>query len=234
MPVNELVTPEGQDCWTPPRLELRAWLRRNAPSLAELYEGAVQMMFIYPVPGRIRFVSQAVREIGNRLPEVISGVRSGGRLEYANELDTLSELWMRAGLATDGSLPSSVAIDDSTTPAAPDVPIDPTLFVRIATLISKHRATREKPESTAIRLFESVAPENMQFRDTLRPVVRQWLQITGWFQKRTHVPLKPEHDYDADEFQQKFELFETTLAALVRAFFSTVEELDEILEDTNS
>jgi hypothetical protein len=50
-------------CWTPRRRELREWLRRNAPSLAELYEGAVSLLFDVPIPGYTRFVAHAVREI---------------------------------------------------------------------------------------------------------------------------------------------------------------------------
>src|SRR5438094_3789110 len=45
----------GKTCWTPTRLGLRAWLQRNAPSLAELYEGAVRLMYESPLPGRVRF-----------------------------------------------------------------------------------------------------------------------------------------------------------------------------------
>src|SRR5262249_17939537 len=53
-------------CWTPERLELKAWLTRNAPSLAELYEGAICLLFEHRLPGYTRFVTHAAREIANR------------------------------------------------------------------------------------------------------------------------------------------------------------------------
>ena len=58
--------------WTPRRVDLRSWLQRNAPSLGELYVGAVLLVFGRPIPGRVRFVAHAVREIRNRLPDVVS------------------------------------------------------------------------------------------------------------------------------------------------------------------
>lgn len=222
------------DCWTPARLELRAWLERNAPSLAELYEGAVLLMFVSPVPGRVRFVAHAVREIRNRLPDVISGVKVQGRLDYKTRLDGLSELWKRSGLATDGCLPDSRPLDGPATPASPDILIDRHLFMEIAALIKDHITTRAKPEDAAIRLFEGVAPENQRLRDTLRPVVRQWLAITDWFMGRAHDSGAIDADCEAHHLREQFEIFEMMLAALTRGFFSTVDDLDEILENTNS
>jgi hypothetical protein len=65
--------------WTSERLQLKAWLTRNAPSLAELYESAVRLLFEVRLPGYTRFVRHAVRAIRNRLPFVISGISSGGK-----------------------------------------------------------------------------------------------------------------------------------------------------------
>ena len=62
------------------RLELLAWLRRNAPSLAELYEGAVLLLQNRP-PAHVRLIAHSVREIRNRLPDYVSKVESGGPFE---------------------------------------------------------------------------------------------------------------------------------------------------------
>ena len=223
-----------QDCWTPARIELLAWLRRNAPSLAELYDGSVQLIYVSPVPGRVRFISHAVREIRNRLPDVIAGSQEGIQLQYKNRLDELSELWVLGGLPTDGSLPTSIATGVSMNPGTPDIPVDRRLFSRIAKLIGDHNATRMKPEDAAIRLFAGAAPENLHSRDSLRPVVREWLDITDWFMGKAHDSGQVDADCDSTELRRNFEFFETILAALVRGFFTTAEELDAILEDANS
>jgi hypothetical protein len=67
--------------WPRKRRDLLEWLRKTSPSLAEIYEGAVVLLFDRQVPGFSRFVSHAVREIRNRLPGVISGTVSAGRLK---------------------------------------------------------------------------------------------------------------------------------------------------------
>jgi hypothetical protein len=221
-------------CWTPSRVELHVWLQHNAPSLAELYEGAVRLTYESPLPGQVRFISHAVREIRNRLPDVISGTKGGGQLQYKNRLDDLVKAWQNAGFSLDGSIPTSIASTEPATLPSPDVTFPRPLFLQIATLIKDHETTRTKPEDAAIRLFEACAPENQQLRDTLRPVVLQWLEVTDWFMRRAHDSGKVDADCDGNEFRRQFELFELALGALVRGFFATVEGLDEILEDANS
>jgi hypothetical protein len=226
--------PERQmeDFWTSPRRELRAWFERNAPSLGELYEGALRLLFMGNFPGRTRFVAHAVREIRNRLPDVISGVKMGGTVQYVNQLDIISNNWQNAGFLVDGTIPASLFTENGT-PSA-DIPVPRILFEKIVLLIKNHVAAREKPEETAFRLFEGIAPENEEMRDTLRPIVRQWLDVTNWFQKKVHDSGAQDNSIDGKEYLRYFELFEGTLGALVRGFFRTVEGLDEILEDANA
>ena len=96
------------------RQELCAWMHRNnAASLAELYEGAVRLLFESKLPGRVRLISHAVREIRNRLPVVISGERSNSRLDYTSRVDQISNRWQRNGFRVDGSLPESCFQDKS-------------------------------------------------------------------------------------------------------------------------
>jgi len=224
------------DCWTPPRIELRAWLDRQRPSLAELYHGSVELMFNKPVPGTIRFVSHAVREIRNRLPDAISGEKGGARLNYPDRLDEISTLWEQTGLPIDGSLAAApMATGDSTDTAAPDVLIGRTLFSKVGSLIGDHRAAREKPDEAAFRLFVGAAPENAASRDSLRPVIREWRRVTDWFFRSDHDTGRVDADCDCAEFKRKFEQFERILSTLARGFFDiTAEGLDAILEDTNS
>jgi hypothetical protein len=230
----EEAVPAEPDCWTSRRIELRGWLQRNAPSLAELYEGGVRLIFVTPVPGRARLVAHAVREIRNRLPDAISGVKSGGVLQYKNRLDELAGVWERSGLPMDGSLPSTTRGPTGDPPETPDIPVDRRVLIEVAGLIRDHVTARERPQDAAIRLFEAIAPENRVLRDSLLPVIRQWLSITEWFVGRAHDSGQTDANYDETEFRAKYELFEAILAALVRGFFSTVRELDEILEDANS
>lgn len=221
--------------WDRNRLELLAWFRRNAPSLGELYEGAVKMLVENSLPGRSRFIAHAVREIRNRLPEVVSGMRSGPVFQWKQRLDKLGGAWAKAGFPMDGSLPMT-ATREGEAPGwqSPDVPIPRHLFLQIAQVLNDHSLARDKPRGAATRLFEGAAPENKQLRETLGPIVLQWLDVTDWFVGRVHDSGQPDNDHDWKEYVHRFRLFEDALTALLGKFFTTIEGLDEILEDTNS
>jgi len=227
-------------CWTPERSELKAWLYRNAPSLAELYEGATLLIFELPIPGHLRFVAHAVREIRNRLPFVISGSRSGGNLNYKDRMDQITKRWKNAGFLTDGKITGLPADSSSLEPKQADILLPRGVVRLLAELIAEHEETREKPIETATRLFIGVAPENDKFRNAIRPAITQWLDVTDWFMKKTHDPatgVSIEAGVDKAELRTKFELFETILLAIVRdfsTFFKTTDALDAILEDANS
>jgi len=68
----------------------------------------------------------------------------------------------------------------------------------------------------------------------MRPIIMHWLEVTEWFVKRVHHPGTRDERVNPRELREHFELFEATLRALIRGFFKTVEELDEILEEANS
>lgn len=223
---------QSESYWSQDRAELYSWFQRNAPSLGELYLGSVVMLYGYSLPGRIRFVSHAVREIRNRLPDVISGVKNAPVVQYVNELDEISKEFEKSGFSLDGSFPSAVTVSE--TPSTNDILITRRLFKRISVLIKHHVDAREKPFDAAKRLFLGTDPENVHLGDTLRPVLKQWLKVTDWFMKKTHEPRVIDREVDFKMFQNQFELFEATLSALIKGFFSTVEELDEILEETNT
>src|SRR5205823_2960174 len=99
------------------------------------------------------------------------------------------------------------------------------LFLSFAILLKEHEETRIKPLDTAFRLFEACAPENTTLRDTLRPIVLQWIEVTEWFMRKAHDAGYVDADTDEQELVSHFELFETYLNALVRGFFNTVDEL---------
>jgi hypothetical protein len=197
------------------RLELLAWLRRNAPSLAELYEGAVLLLQNRP-PAHVRLIAHSVREIRNRLPD------------YKGRVDDIIQVWRRAGL-----LPS-----DLTTAGLPTV--DTTMAVpraaatAVLKLFRDHELARVKPAETARRLFTSLAPENADAIETLEPVVQHWIEVTHWFMKRAHDDGRCDAECPRDELERQFALFEKTLMAIVRQFYTAVDELDQILEDANS
>jgi hypothetical protein len=209
------------------RLELLAWLQRNAPSLAELYEGAVLMLENRP-PAHVRLIAHSVREIRNRLPDYVSKVKSGGRLDYTGRIDNITKTWMRIGL-----LPSDL-ITAGLPPIDTSVAVPREAATLVLELLRDHELARAKPADTARRLFTSAAPENADVIETLEPVVQHWIDVTNWFMRRAHDDGRCDGDCPRNDLEHQFALFEKTLMAIVRQFYTAVDELDQILEDANS
>jgi hypothetical protein len=188
------------------------------------------LVFDRPLPGRVRFIAHAVREIRNRLPDTISGRVSGNRLEYTQWLDRVSEAWQQAGFRAGGvwqiSNPGPPVVEDL--PANVTIPVG--LFDLISDLIAEHHGVKETRAEAAARLFEACAPENRPLMATLRPVVKNWMDVTDWFMARAHDSGATDSDCDEGELRGQFELFEATLGSLVRAFFASLDDLDKILD----
>jgi len=224
--------PQSAEYWTQPRLELREWFNRNALPLGELYEGSLRMLYGESnFPGSTRFVAHAVREIRNRLPDVIAG-RRGGTFDWKSRLDRLANDWQRAGFSLDGVIPTDVTAGGSVPSTGMSIPRR--LMQNVAILLKDHVDAREKPKEAAIRLFRGISPGSPSLHDSLRPVINQWFEVTEWFVKNVHEGHDQNRNTDLEELKKHFELFESTLGALIRGFFKTVEGLDEILEDANS
>jgi hypothetical protein len=182
--------------WTPERRELNTWFQRNAPSLGELYEGAVIMLYGSgrPLPGWSRFVAHAVREVGNRLPDAVGGRQVAGPLEYATRCESLARRWEELGLPLDGSIPP-VGLD-SPPASIPDVPLPPEVYRLVTDLVRDHRAVYERQRDKARRFFAKVIPESRGVPSAVQPVIDQWFAIVKWFVRHAHDRLQPDADYD--------------------------------------
>jgi hypothetical protein len=231
--------PERSTHWTTARLKILEWLQEQAPPLAQLYEGAVCLVFEQPIPGKLRFVAHAVREIRNRLPDYISSGNGHNRLEYTNKVNELVEIWQGCGFSLEQTVSNSqMNSSGSLPPLSPDIPVPQKLFLTIQQLLQKHLEVRLSNREKAIRFFEICIPAK-QSSETLSPIAKHWRDVTDWFMEQTHDKGKVdtvEANRNEQELQSKFELFESFLIECVRAqsFYSTTDKLDEILEDTNS
>lgn len=218
--------------WTDLRKELLTWFDKNAPSLGELYNGAVQILYD-SLPGYIHFVSHAVREITNRLPDIIAGPLVPGRLDYKSRLDVISQGWQKDGLPIDGSIPTNVTDADSVL-TTDKIPIPRNIYSDFSKLIGDHIKTREKPYEKMKRLFEAIDPKNVELEEALGPRINIWIESTNWFVKQVHVGDLKRNGLDDEGFVRQFENFEYCLFAIISDFFMGTEQLDEILEEANS
>lgn len=208
------------------RAAIRQWLSGKSPPLAELYEAAVRLLHDRSLPGRVILISHAVRDIGNRLPEAVSGVKSE-RLDYVTKMDGLAAAWRNAGIA-EATLAGPAT---SPSPAGVAIPVDSRLLTQIGQLVAEHEAARARPGESAGRLYAAFTPTNAKRREELRPAILQWIKVTKWFVGRAHAGTKADADHDFDELRRKFDLFETALAAMAQSFYETVSGLDANLKE---
>lgn len=132
-------SPKENALWTRNRRELLEWLGRNAPSLAELYEGAVSLLYGSQIPGFSRFISHAVREVRNRLPGVISGTISTGRLDYKGRMDQIANAAKKAVVNLEGKGKGKEDSGSSVDAVPPQIAVPRKLAEKFGRLIQESR-----------------------------------------------------------------------------------------------
>jgi len=220
--------------WTRPRVELRDALREIAPYLAELYEGAVLLLYQCYIPGRARLIAHAVREIGNGLPEKMTGKSFPARFDPTDQLDKIVAAWDKCGFSIDGRLtiPDDARMDTVRHKEGVAVPSE--LFRKFSKLIKRHRQSRVTNKEKAVELFKACDPQNPEHIELLVPALSQWLDVLAWFMGPVHNRTGSDDDIFQGDLVAQFRVFETVLRALTTDFFGTAsEELDEILENAN-
>ncbi len=210
------------------RERILKWFDQHARALGDLYRGAVKILDEPGFPGQLRFVAHAVREIRNRLPDVVTGVKSGGTLKYQDRLDEVAKVWRAHGFQQ----VSSSDTEPSLVPPDGLVRVPVPVHQAWVELVLDHEQVHVKRREQAARLFEGLADENKGRREVLRPTVDQWFKETKWCEKRVHHGR--DSAMDPAELAVRFNQFEDALHAILGGFFPPMEVLDEILEDANS
>ena len=91
---SALAGPDGDgESWrTPERAALVGWLNRYAPALEPLYRGALLLAAFDSFPGRVHFITHAIREIGNSLPSALGPKVKKKEAGYGDRLPTRSAI----------------------------------------------------------------------------------------------------------------------------------------------
>lgn len=209
---------------SPRRAELLKWFKENALPLADAYEGAIMMLEQKTFPGRIHFISHAVRDIADRLAFVLDPQLEGSRVPYENALDQIGPLWPH--------IDSTQTQSDQTPGASDHVKIEYRLALIINAIVEKHRERRKRPSNSEL-LFRYLMRREASVSDVNRGLVQNFKNTREWFMKLTHLRDNAAPVVDEQELLAKFEAFEGMLHSFVGNFFTGTKELDEILRKTN-
>lgn len=208
------------------RAGIRRWLAEHGPAQLEMFDAAIRILEDPDFPGRTPLLGHAVRELRNSLPDLV-GVPTVTPLQYRNKVDSLATTWERLA-------PPSIGLnnDEGLVPDAIELPAKLVRKVR-ALLLDHVGRSGTTGRTKAEQLFLALAPGDNP--GVLGPVVEHWWRVTEFFMNYTHIPRRgPPRDFDTREVEEKFELFEAALAALIGGFYATMDEIDALLDEANS
>lgn len=218
--------------WTGERLTLRHWLDDQNSHLGDAYAVVVELLFGRPMPGYAYFVCHGVREIGNRLPDVVLRTATCSRLEYKDHVETIARLWARGHMSDALTVGVGESSDPLRTPTT-RIAAPRELVERIGELVDAHTAVRETNADRARRFFEYfVSPERVG-ADVIAAKARQWRATINWFVDRVHLRVDDPIVVTHDELLSHFDAFETPLASLFTGFYETLDKIDAILDEAN-
>jgi hypothetical protein len=224
--LGDLALPEARFQWPAKRRELLNWFRTNAPSLAEAYEGGVLMLMDERFPGRVHFIAHAIRDISDRLIDVLDPQKPASHVQYAQHLNEIEPLWRKP--------PQLIVNEQNETPASEFTSIDSRVASLIDNLVQAHRMRGERV-SNYERLFRYLLRKNEPSGFyVIKRLAQDFREVRQWFMDRTHLRAGAPPCVAESELQSKFGAFEGMLHSFVGDFFTGTRDLDEILRQANA
>ncbi len=221
------------------QLIVKGLLTKGAKELAEAYKAASLILSSPGFPSAVCLVAHLVRDIINRLP-AYSDIPVSARFDYREALDDLARECERLGLITVPNTEllegESSPIPDNYHPVEDEVKIPRHILAKLWDLLCKHRSVGD---THGWRLKEMVRKADREQLPPSNPVVSsigtQLKAIHSWAQSEAHLRgPSVTNERDVQECRQWFKELEDILFSLLSSFYEPVEELDEILEDTNA
>ena len=213
--------------WTPLRRELITWLDDRAPSFTEGYKGAVRLLYAPLFPARVHFICHAVRDIYRHLPTTFGEKPLPRPAEvFPSMVKELAARWAKSP-PKDNSRYSEQA--------GCDIPVSPQVHTYLTKIIRKSMEIADQRtvgKQLAIALFRSLDRRGDEF---IQPWIIQAFDAEyDFFVKRAHLAATVDKVPTDDGLLEHFEAFERAFHSLVGPYFSGKDELDAILQDTNS
>jgi hypothetical protein len=212
------------------RGELIKWLNDRAPSFTDGYLAAIRLLNTPEFPARVHLVCHLVRDIYRHLPAAL-GVKGASRPAeiFPGMVKTLAEQW-------ENSPPSEVLCSNSADGVNFDVRVSTQVYRCLTKLVAtsqemaKHKSTVGK--ELAVVLFRSGDRREDEFIDPW--IIESFDSEYNFFVGRAHLVKSLDRVPTDDGLFAHFEAFERAFHSLVGSYFTGKEELDAILQDTNT
>jgi hypothetical protein len=200
------------------------WLKEQDECIGRLYEAAVRMVEDDSFPGRNILICHAIREIRNRLPEIVGAKGIIKRADYTKEVEELAGLWKSEGVQ------SVYQKDNEDREPVAEYRVSGKFLEQVKRLVNGHIEVKGRKKHNAKQLLMALETENNKWEATLGPVVKLWVDETEWFVERAHIGKA----IDYEELIGHFERFESVLLSLKGYFYEGMDKIKEIVESANS
>ena len=218
--------------WTDERTRLHEWLQGTAPELAPVYSGGLRILMDDGFPGRVHFAAHAMREIANRLRDVLIGTDAKPP-QYEPLVRVVSERWQDEGLP----IGNRRALRDLASPSASGPVIDGVserLLSAVAKLVDKHAGAPPTNRERIRHLFYTVCGSgNPPATDVVERWVKSWMNVTERGVALAHVRTEPLGSDAEVEITTMFLAFEKSIMAIANRSFENLDALDRLLETAN-
>jgi hypothetical protein len=235
---------EGRpDLGSASRNELRdRLLKAGAFQIAEAYEGAVRIITTPDMPARRHLLAHLVRDIGEGLPEVLTG--KSKELRRSNTTPLLADLVVEWREAV--PRPARLVADAGELPP-PTLPVPTVLVGKVHDLLTEHERGKLNRHDKHVRLMEALRPGTEALRPVMEPVIVAFLDVIDRFTATTHLPRpsntagkrrrsrgkkrqERRHIRTEADLQRLFESFEYGLRGLLDGHFDVVREIDAVVD----
>jgi hypothetical protein len=217
--------------WPPRRRELLKWFQTEARSLAPAYEAAVRLVNMPSFPAREHLVGHVVRDIYDKLPEIMHGEYR--RKPYGGAIRSFVDRVESEWKTTDVLSTASSGPEAAPTQTADRIEIPWKAVQAVESLLHQHRHLnrQESPSEILARtLCARYAEAGLE-----RParLMKHFKDERQWFLGRAHVPNDERKRRGDEGLEERFESFEDALYSLVGQYFAGKKEIDDILAKAN-
>ncbi len=214
--------------WSPARHERMARLAETSRDLADLYEVAIDLVANPDAPARMLLLGHCMREIGNRLPEILNPDLPG-RSRQDEAVRSLAGDWRTAGLSL-----SLDGFDDAAGGGAA-IPVSRQIVASVESVVAAFESGETANYAKASFLVTGNVPEDLT--DAVKnpdPGVAALLKTRRYFMGHTHAGVKDRQAADEAELQEHVSHFEHVLDVRLGDWWEARLSVQDILARANA
>jgi len=211
--------------WSPARRARRTRLAEASRDLADLYEVAIDLVGNTDAPARMLLLGHCMREIGNRLPDILNPDLPG-RSKQDEAVRSLAVTWRAAGLSLGGA-----DQDDD----GPSIPLPRQIVASIESVVQAFESGETANYAKASFLVLGGVPDDLM--DAVRnpdPAVSALLRTRRYFMRHTHAGVEDHSAADEAELQGCLSHFEHVLDVRLGDWWEARLSIQDILAKANA